>query len=1298
MPCLMMHGGGCRRSHGGSFALTLGKKSLSTLSSSTGSFTVGKRPLSKPGSAGVVPKAKRRKPGTASPQGTTRPARGSGVLAKEKQIMAVPGSGVLAKKQHAPLRKAASSSAPSTKSSASSAKSSVSRSAQPLAATGSGVLANGVRTMHRGLLSSALRPSAPRRTYMKIEHVEPGPVDETDAQHAIRHPTRHPGCVRCVYRSNRLQLERGYGSHIREESAELRCRTVWVAPRPMRMGGDFAVGCIFCADLRQRQEGDALSARRRVLGKRKFAGRPRYANTKWARFEMSNAEQLAPRGLRQHAFSHQHKVAVRSYFAPDVAVSSLEHEATDGDRELFRGGVPQTEDWLRAWRSCRTPQSFRAAEANGVTENFIKGSRIPGASRKAFKSMVRVMALVLRSRKLDVLKKAKAASVFLDDRKDFRIVSYRCCTSEPVEFWSSGVKTTSYVSTGRLAVLRRGGQFSEKELSDVDDDYSKAMATSVVTSLRRIAETPATGMADAGLVDRMCAAVRIGVADGASPAQKCLRFLAAGPFRNMLWAGRDRAHMVRISTSGPLLAEATFKAWWDDVFNERHALVPDIQNSEEWSARLELCQKVVLRSGVPESVDEHLSKVIKNFHIAKQRFDSMASPSLLYCALMVAVAMLLAYVSSDERAAPAQRARASRRLEEMPRHVITSGLSASYAGECIRFVRMFDTANHDPALTYRQKTDLVELLTTLFVEGRIWDSVGDGGYPTPLSLAWDTARLARPLYYGSDGKVLSLFRKPTPEHAQKLSDGMQAIAESSIKRLNVELSLDDLGVLFTSFDLTRWHAAREDMHKNRNDTKLQILQRHARAMFQAWNLDGSSGVLELTGMAFRLCAREETHLQAGRPRDNRDVWESVLSADFRDPNDRVATLLPMLEIYLAAGDSTCGIERDLSALRRILDAHKGPIDEDGATISYCTELFLDGPETEEGLATLVDDILVPTDFTRDCVRMWVSIHGRRFRVYSTRKGHSKAGKKGTFIALRKSVALGMANLAKKGKPTGDEQTIIGLPRSAFVRRPGQANPATSAPLMKKFNTLTNTKQAAVVKLAMARRMARGRRTNPYASPALNPNNRLRQGKGLSRVRLPPDGPSVRPGPGGRISCISCCREPAPDREGYRVAALELRSSGVQLLRSIRGAQLVILDSAWALDQVPHLTEVLMSVFLAIIALGKAVVPRARWHECTRGGPTGSKVVNFKKIYDSVSLLLSMSDKFKRELPLLTAVLQEIAKLPSSKWKLTARLDGQPGTHLDSRLDVRNLLLCQRRVSHQGCGLLGGAYFRSPRVA
>ena len=130
-----------------------------------------------------------------------------------------------------------------------------------------------------------------------------------------------------------------------------------------------------------------------------------------------------------------------------------------------------------------------------------------------------------------------------------------------------------------------------------------------------------------------------------------------------------------------------------------------------------------------------------------------------------------------------------------------------------------------------------------------------------------------------------------------------------------------------------------------------------------------SGVAELRGMAFRLCAQEEAHLKAERPRDNRVVWESVLSAEFREPNDRVDTLLPMLEIYLSAADSTCGVERDLGALVRILEAHQGPVDEDGTTISYCTELYLDGPDDETGIATLADGgVLLPTDFTRECVR------------------------------------------------------------------------------------------------------------------------------------------------------------------------------------------------------------------------------------------------------------------------------------------------------------------------------------------
>ena len=90
--------------------------------------------------------------------------------------------------------------------------------------------------------------------------------------------------------------------------------------------------------------------------------------------------------------------------------------------------------------------------------------------------------------------------------------------------------------------------------------------------------------------------------------------------------------------------------------------------------------------------------------------------------------------------------------------------------------------------------------------------------------------------------------------------------------------------------------------------------------------------------------------------------------------------------------------------------------------------------------------------------------------------------------------------------------------------------------------------------------------------------------------------------------------------------------------------------------------------------------------------------HFKQVYNSRELLLQLSDKFKREQRVLTSVLEEISNLPSSKWKLVQRLDGRAGTCLDSRLDVRNFLLRERRVRHQGAGLLGGAYFPAARVA
>ena len=70
--------------------------------------------------------------------------------------------------------------------------------------------------------------------------------------------------------------------------------------------------------------------------------------------------------------------------------------------------------------------------------------------------------------------------------------------------------------------------------------------------------------------------------------------------------------------------------------------------------------------------------------------------------------MLLAYVASDERALAQTRARARRRLQELPDHVLTAGLSASYACEAIRLARLFDSGDHDPALSFSKDRIPVE--------------------------------------------------------------------------------------------------------------------------------------------------------------------------------------------------------------------------------------------------------------------------------------------------------------------------------------------------------------------------------------------------------------------------------------------------------------------------------------------------------------------------------------------------------------------------------------------------------------
>ena len=1103
------------------------------------------------------------------------------------------------------------------------------------------------------------------------DNTKPGPVDETDAQHAARHRVFHPRCGRCVYDRNRERLERGYGSHVVHQADGDRVRrTPWLAPRPVRLSGAWGVGCLFCASARQHWADKADAARREGRPLPKGSRGPNAADSAWARFEINNAAQIANRGVRQHAETMQHRKAVKLFFCPEV-VSVLESSVAASDGKLFRGGVPQPDDWLRAWRACRTPQSFRASEAHATTDTFIRGSRIPGTTAKASASMARVMSLALRARKLVALREAQAVSISLDDRGAFRLVGFKAIMAD------------GEAVTGRLGLLRRGGNFSSKQLSDTDEDYSRDMATSVLRAIERLAACPRTGAVDAELVKDICRKVCAGVSDGAAAAQKALTFMTAF-LPHMLWVGRDRAHAARIATSQPLVKEKLFKEWYEDIFDSKTSLVPSIKNSDEWTSKLILCERQVLRSsGV---LGGQVTRIMKTVNFAKQRWDSMAAPSLQFCVMLVPIAMLLAHAASDRRADKSVRDRARHRLLQMPDQVPVVGTAASFAGEAMRFVRLFDVADHDPALTYRESRSFVDRAKRLFIGGRIWDADAEN---TPLGIAMKAAREAQPLYYDDDGKMLRLFRKLTGDAARELADGIAAVTESMSERVLVEFSTLDLGVLFTSFDLQRWYTASQDRQRQAEPSGLLLLRRHAGEMFRAWHLNASSGVPELETLAFKLVEQEKHHLESGKPRSNRAVWAQVLKPGFLDENDLCRELKPMLHKYLVTMDSTCGIERDLGALTQVLQEHKGPIDDDGLAIGHCLEVMLDGPATEQEFATHADSsrhdsALVPSDLMRECAALWVDLHGRRFKIYKAgRRPGPKRHPEGTMRAVGRVVKKTMDELATRSSGV-QEDTVLGIKRSAFQRAVQEANPARQAKDLHKFDALTKKKSAKSIVLACTRR----RGGNPYKAREINPDNKLRTGTALHGIRLPGSAEKI-PGGGSVLDATSQGVTPQP---GYSV--LRAETSAAPLLRQVQRAALVVMDSTCLLDRIVKMGDRALTVEFLVVALGKWLLDARAFSRCRPGHAPTVGVVHYRAIaHVAPKCKLRVTDALRQESPVLYDIIHQVTRLPTSVWVLQAGA-GLVDATLASRTDVRQFLLTRRRAQHSGSGLLGGACFSS----
>lgn len=185
---------------------------------------------------------------------------------------------------------------------------------------------------------------------------------------------------------------------------------------------------------------------------------------------------------------------------------------------------------------------------------------------------------------------------------------------------------------------------------------------------------------DLALSDHIFKRVYTIAADGAADERRALFLAAIRVFTSVVLVIRDPAHAIRISVKVPLHSDAVFGEVWTELFDKRHALVPDIQNSEKWRNLFRVIQSEVL--AMPGQT-QPLACVLKHLSFAKQRFDSAASPEGKLALMLLPVATLLSSIASDQRHNRDQRQRATETLKKFTsKFSLALGLSADWGIVC----------------------------------------------------------------------------------------------------------------------------------------------------------------------------------------------------------------------------------------------------------------------------------------------------------------------------------------------------------------------------------------------------------------------------------------------------------------------------------------------------------------------------------------------------------------------------------------------------------------------------------------
>ena len=284
------------------------------------------------------------------------------------------------------------------------------------------------------------------------------------------------------------------------------------------------------------------------------------------------------------------------------------------------------------------------------------------------KNMILVMHWAVKERRLDRLLQSTSISISIDDRKDYRIVRYRCNLPRPestvqgprsnvqpgevsieshaalpssLEDWSA---TPALAASGILGVYRVGADVAENTLESHDMDKSEAMSKTLLEIVKRACQNP-DGESDSTAVDHICRSIRHFASDQGPNVAKVGKLLASGgKLKNLVYLSFDAAHQIRIASKDPLQALPDFEKQWSRLFSGRNALLPAIHHSKVWQTKLLACERMILKAHGSQG---GLDRAVQSLSFAAHRFDSAATPLFKFCSLIRAIALLCGMQAAD---------------------------------------------------------------------------------------------------------------------------------------------------------------------------------------------------------------------------------------------------------------------------------------------------------------------------------------------------------------------------------------------------------------------------------------------------------------------------------------------------------------------------------------------------------------------------------------------------------------------------------------------------------------------------